>query len=273
MNIRKTKVLMVLSVLWILCAAFALTSATYAWFTASPHANVTPMEGKISNGDGNLLISNRRDADFGQSCTLILSSNTEVLHPVTTANLSDFFTASFQNPDGMTVGYSPLGAGIDSSALHGTVYLKSEGSACDVYLSRSDTSFGNDKQALGAMRLGMKISTADGVHTHIFRLDAMEDLSGIRERRTVPQDNTVVSSAPNGEPQYVSDPAKSIADVFTGGDKENPTPGSSILCTLRSDEVASVEYWLYLEGCDINCINDVQNKNLALQLGFAGIIK
>ena len=40
--------------------------------------------------------------------------------------------------------------------------------------------------------------------------------------------------------------------------------------TLKAEEVATVEYWLYLEGCDPNCYNPVQSKDIALQLGFAG---
>jgi hypothetical protein len=35
--------------------------------------------------------------------------------------------------------------------------------------------------------------------------------------------------------------------------------------------VASVEYWLYLEGCDEQCFNPVQNKDAGLMLAFVGV--
>ena len=47
-------------------------------------------------------------------------------------------------------------------------------------------------------------------------------------------------------------------------------PGTQRLCALAADEVGTVEYWLWLEGCDENCINVVQSRDVALQFGFAG---
>ena len=40
---------------------------------------------------------------------------------------------------------------------------------------------------------------------------------------------------------------------------------------LNADEVAAVEYWLYLEGCDDNCSNPVQTRSSAFALAFAGV--
>ena len=39
---------------------------------------------------------------------------------------------------------------------------------------------------------------------------------------------------------------------------------------MEPEEIATVEYWLYLEGCDPECFNPVHSRDLALQLGFAG---
>ena len=46
---------------------------------------------------------------------------------------------------------------------------------------------------------------------------------------------------------------------------------TSVLVSLETDEVASVEYWLYLEGCDEQCFNPVQNKDAGLMLAFVGV--
>lgn len=41
-------------------------------------------------------------------------------------------------------------------------------------------------------------------------------------------------------------------------------------CTILKDEIAMVDYWLYLDGDDPDCKNDAQSKDIALQLGFIG---
>ena len=42
--------------------------------------------------------------------------------------------------------------------------------------------------------------------------------------------------------------------------KNEYNAGKQLLVSLEKDEVASVEYWLYLEGCDEQCTNPVQDK-------------
>ena len=56
----------------------------------------------------------------------------------------------------------------------------------------------------------------------------------------------------------------------TGSENEYK-PGASMLMSLQADEVASVEYWLYLEGCDEQCINEVQKIDSEVRLAFAGV--
>ena len=50
-----------------------------------------------------------------------------------------------------------------------------------------------------------------------------------------------------------------------------PDAGAQALCTLASEEIATVEYWLYLEGCDENCVNEVQNRETFMELSFCGV--
>ena len=66
------------------------------------------------------------------------------------------------------------------------------------------------------------------------------------------------------EPAFADDPATGLNGCIHGN------AGAKALMTLKAEEVATVEYWLYLEGCDPNCYNPVQSKDIALQLGFAG---
>lgn len=46
--------------------------------------------------------------------------------------------------------------------------------------------------------------------------------------------------------------------------------GQQPLFTLGANEVASVRYFVYMEGCDANCITEAQSKNFTLQFAFAG---
>lgn len=47
--------------------------------------------------------------------------------------------------------------------------------------------------------------------------------------------------------------------------------GNKIVVQMNADEIATVEYWLYLEGCDDQCSNPVQNRNTEIKLAFAGV--
>ena len=56
------------------------------------------------------------------------------------------------------------------------------------------------------------------------------------------------------------------------GSGNTPTAraGATPLFTLGANEVASVRYFVYMEGCDANCINEAQSKDISLQFAFAG---
>ena len=43
------------------------------------------------------------------------------------------------------------------------------------------------------------------------------------------------------------------------------------LCTVDADEIVKVDYWFYLEGCDDDCSDPVQSRDvITLSLGFVG---
>lgn len=68
----------------------------------------------------------------------------------------------------------------------------------------------------------------------------------------------------NAAGQLTNDPSEPISKYLYG--VGTPTA----LCSMRAGEIARVDYWLYLEGCDTACIMPVQERQLALQLGFIG---
>ena len=275
MNTKHSIRVLLISLLWLLLAALTLGGATYAWFTFNNATNVEPMAGTVGDGAVSLLISASRDGPFDKECDLPLEQAVEELLPVSTADLQTFYASAAQNKQGITLRYRDVTEQAPQRLMHGTVYLQSKNRGCDVYFFEPKLSFGSDGQALSALRLVLKLTTeTDGEQLLFFCLDDLGG-GGAEEQATVTGDNVVVSSIDaGGQPGYTADPAEDIGAYLAQADgKEDTTPraGEQALCALQADEVASVEYWLYLEGCDTACVNAVQTRELSLQLGFAGV--
>ena len=265
---------MKLTIFWILFLIIAAVGTTYALFTVTgmPSTNITPMAGTVSEGDTNLLISNSYGGPFDKTCELVLDGNPGLLRPLSTADLTHFYRSAAQNNEGITVLYANADNSVDQDALHGTVYLQCQNASCDVYFNRDELNLGSDAQALAAMRLGMRITSSAGTQTLIFRLDDMGATGEAQSARTIASAGSVVASiAGSGEPVYTSDPSQGIGGYMAQTNGNAYNPGSQKLMTLQAEEVATVEYWLYLEGCDDQCINPVQNRASQLRLAFAGV--
>ena len=73
----------------------------------------------------------------------------------------------------------------------------------------------------------------------------------------------------NGQPSYVDDPALDISEFMAqaGANENEYKPGARSLVSLQADEAATVEYYLYLEGCDEQCSNAVQKQKLGACAG------
>ena len=275
MNTKQGIRLLFISLLWLLLAALALGGATYAWFSFNNSTNVEPMAGTVGEGDVSLLISASREGPFDTECSLPLEKTVEELLPVSTADLQHFYASAAQNKQGITLRYRDVTQQAPDRLLHGTVYLQSKNRGCDVYFFKPKLNFGGDAQALSALRLALKLTTEqDGEQLLFFRLDALGG-GGAEEQVTVEGDNVVVSAMDaGGRPSYTADPSKDIGAYLAQADGEEdtrPRAGEQALCALQADEVASAEFWLYLEGCDTACVNAVQTHELSLQLGFAGV--
>ena len=273
-EVVKLKKQLKLTIFWILFLIIAAVGTTYAWFTVTgmPSTNITPMAGTVSEGDTNLLISNSYGGPFDKTCELVLDGNPGSLRPLSTADLTHFYRSAAQNNEGITVLYANADNRVDQDALHGTVYLQCQNASCDVYFNRDELNLGSDAQTLAAMRLGMRITSSAGTQTLIFRLDDMGATGSAQSARTIASAGSVVASiAGSGEPVYTSDPSQGIGGYMAQTNGNAYNPGSQKLMTLQAEEVATVEYWLYLEGCDDQCINPVQNRASQLRLAFAGV--
>lgn len=275
-EVQKLKHSFWMSIFWIVLLLVAVTGSTYAWFTFAGRTstNVTPMGGSISEGDAALLISNASGGPFDKTCDLVLTGNPESLSPVSTSDLQHFFTAAAQNKEGITVLYQNVDARVDQAAVHGTVYLKCQNAPCNVYFDRENLKLGSDGQALAAMRLGLRITSNSGTQTFLFQLNSLGATGNAQTVRTIAGSSAVVSAiSGNGQPSYVDDPALDISEFMAqaGANENEYKPGARSLVSLQADEVATVEYYLYLEGCDEQCSNAVQRRSSELALAFAGV--
>lgn len=258
-----------------LCLLLLLTAgATYAWFTFNPYTNVEPISSTISDGEVALLIAAEPEDAFGVQCTLSGSVKGDA-KPLSTADLEHFYVPVLQNRQGIAVQYQDARDRVETDAIHGVLYLESLKDNCEVYFYRSGMHFGDDPQMLAALRLGLRIRVGGESKTFLFALNDMGDTqSALKQQTTEPEKVVVSSIAEQGRPVYVADPARELRMFFAlppEGPNGVPKAGGEALCTIQANEIATVEYWLYLEGCDENCINEVQDKEISLQLSFAGV--
>ena len=259
---------MVAAAAWLAVLALVLSAATFAWFSNSRFTNVTPAAHTVSEDGYDLLISASEQGPFSERCQLASADKT--LYPVSTADLSDFWRATFQNAAGITTDYANCTSELGEYALTGTFYLKGSSLPLAVYLYPSQMSVSADSQLLAAARVGFIIQSSAGTQSYIFRYDDLGDTSGAAQQRTTAQSDVVVSG--QGSWSYVADPAQSVSAYSMDGSGDTPTArsGATPLFTLGADEVASVRYFVYMEGCDANCIGEAQSQAISLQFAFAG---
>ena len=255
------------AVLWMLLLVVALGAVTLAWFSSSRYTNVTPVAHTVSDSGAELLIGPTESGPFDTSCEL--ANVDKALYPISTADLSTFWRSSFQNANGITTDYADCTANVGDFALSGSFYLKGSATPLAVYLYQGQMSVASDPQLLAALRVGFVIHTSSGAQTRIFACDDLGSTSGAAARRTTAEDGVVVAGS--GSWSYAPDPALSIGGYTMDGEGNTPTPrsGAQAVCTLAAEEVARVDYFVYMEGCDENCIDEAQSRDLSLAFAFA----
>ena len=276
-EIKSLKSSFMAAVVMIIIFIVMATGVTYAWFTFAglTSTNVTPTGGTISSGESIILISTDRQGPFDKNCKLVLDGNPDKIRPVSTEKLEHFFETVSQNSDGISLLYRNADDKVNDNMIHGTIYLQCLNAPCDVYFEEDNLKLASNNTALAAMRLGLKITSGKGTDTLIFKLDDMGDTTGIAGKVTIPVKGEKVVSDISGKGQasYVDDPAISIGGYMASKtDRRNVyAPGDSKLVSLVPDEIATVEYWMYLEGCDKQCVNALQGSDMDISLAFAGV--
>lgn len=261
----RRRILVATACLVLLLAAFS--AATFAWFSSSRYTNVTPVAHTVSDSGYDLLIGASESGPFDTETSLAQTDKT--LYPISTIDLVNFWRGTFQNANGITTEYADCSGDVGDYALTGTFYLKGSSAPLAVYLYQSQMNVTSDSQLLAALRVGFIIEGSSGSQTYIFSCDDLGDTSGATTRRTTAEDGVVVSGS--GSWSYSSDPALSVGSYTMDGSGDTPVArsGAQPLYTLATDEVARVTYFVYMEGCDANCIDEAQSRDISLQFAFA----
>lgn len=259
MNRNRLMLEMYLTLSVMVFVLLVLTGSTFAWFTQTAFVNTDVYSASVDGGTPSLLISLYPDRDFDTDCELRPEVMPEDLYPVSTSDLKTFYAGTAVKENGITYRYET--ADIRDYLISGTVYLKGVNGSSDVYFDDEKFNVSMVDGSDAGLRLGLVIQE----NSYVFNLDRGNDAG----RNTIEKetDSVVYEIDEAGNPIYVDDMSLDVAAYQAQGENA----GAQSLLTIREDEVVQVDYYVYLEGCDRNCYNVIQNKDLQITLGFQGV--
>ncbi len=268
----------------LLIAACAATAVTYAWYIYNTTRHVTDV--KMAAGTGvTFLIANAYDGDYKTSAGLSFEG---LLNPVSTDNVQN----GFQRVVGFT------GTGSSTSVLASvfetaertdfyqtSLFLTTNSKATDVYLAGIDfNDTDQDNPISTALRVALLVH-GPGQNTavagqYIFELTADHNPQARYNTQkgqagdvldSTKIDGSTVSFSPLTSDNFA------LYDTQTG--QITLQDASTLLCSLPSaaegdahGTPVQVDVYVWLEGCDEDCTNNLASTNLeSLALRFVGV--
>ena len=266
-----------------LFAVLAFTFATLAWFTANRAVQTNTATARTGDETLELQISSGgssfKSVETAQ-ITQINQTNSEILLPVSTADLNSFVYAPFTK-DGKASAFKKVDD--EANYYHGRVYLRAEGegwpegSRMNLYLDQSDGLLGEaaDGYLLNASRLGM-IFNGDTSNPIILRLSESENPENAQIY------NTEVNGKILGKNQVlgyndsgvfaIEDPSVSISEYTIDFSENQMKLPSRALMSMELGKIYPVDIYFYLEGCDPDCSESIQLNEAELHLAFYGVL-
>lgn len=267
-----------------LFAVLAFTFATLAWFTANRAVQTNTATARTGDETLELQISSSGGSSFKSvetaQITQINQTNSEILLPVSTADLNSFVYAPFTK-DGKASAFKKVDD--EANYYHGRVYLRAEGegwpegSRMNLYLDQSDGLLGEaaDGYLLNASRLGL-IFNGDTSNPIILRLSESENPGNAQIY------NTEVNGKILGKNQVlgyndsgvfaIEDPSVSISEYTIDFSENQMKLPSRALMSMELGKIYPVDIYFYLEGCDPDCSESIQLNEAELHLAFYGVL-
>ncbi len=251
--------------------AAMMSTATYAWFTLTSNATVTGMQMTAGGSSGLQVSLNRSDwADTVDLTDLVAEGEdpNQTIHQVTVMD-NDPFVAEFYKPvyeeskvtnvekianadvPTYVAKYTYYIRSIDASALVGIKTASGVSATDGSYIRATDAN--DENSAARAVRVGIVV---DG-EMHIFEpnneagenagTEAVSEYAGTYTSDVIATDGTGVITTENGN---------------------NDNHTSTDLFTAVSGEGKEVTMYVWLEGTDDDCVNEIQADELAGQIMF-----
>jgi hypothetical protein len=268
---KKTAIFTVIS---LVAAFFALSSATYAWFTSNGEVYSSRVAASTSTADVRLLLSSEGGSAFRGSSEAeieqVNSANIGKLMPVSTSDLENFVYQVGTDTN------SSYGVDTDEKKYyHGHVYVKAECEGTSNY-SKMALYLGDvndmveavgDSLVANASRLGLKIGDQDPV---IMYMSTEENASYDQVRNTYLNggkvaDDKVIHYTPSGSYIVVDDPAVKM-DTFSV-DSDMPQR----LATIDLNRIYELDVYFYIEGCDPDCSEAIYHDAADIYIPLYGI--
>ena len=274
-NLVKKAVLPVFVAL--LCSVIALTSVSYAWFSLGNEASVTGMEMNVSGADGLQISATGNAAEF-QSTLKFTDKNATDVNPVSTDGTYNkglkFYTGSIAE-DGKLGNVELAGS---SNYITFDIYVKVS----------SNTTLQLDHDSVVAIKSG-------DLQTHLAARVAFVDLGSAAAagdaQKLDPTSGTVAIWEPNSDERSK---AAQNANAETGklgytgvtgiADGKKPTYSNGNVSTfdfIEENEGKSVELleleagynkvrvYIWLEGQDVDCVNEVSGGTFTITLNLS----
>lgn len=268
----------------LLLTFLAVASATYAWYVYNTSRHTTNV--RMAAGAGvNLQISNSYNGTYGSAA--VLDSFAGQLVPVSTNRIS----GGFQKVLGFTDGNSQsglvasiFGSGEQTDYYHTSLFLRTNGSSTDIYLSNIGFEDSDEDNPISsAIRVGLVVHQAGQDQAvegeYIFAISNKKNPQADYNTATGREGYVLDSSKTDGSTvsftPYNSD-AYCDYDQNTGVVTLNS--GSLKLCTISGSGDGAVgtpleiEIYIWLEGCDEDCTANLCSQTLRnLAVSFAGV--
>jgi len=280
----------------LIVAVMSLTGATYAWFTSGTEAMVEGIDMKVTTAEGGIVIS--KDAiQWANNIDLADTVDKSNMAPVSTVNAKQFYTAVLSTENNE---YIATKAATDANYIKAVLYLKNDGDAefqadlgtttsaikdeavnarkghlatrLAVHYSAPLATFTNGVAATTEQILALEANTKAFIYEPHSTTHLVEGDTAVKEYKGV-QAATYTGEAPAADTVYfhvntgmtlAETPVatENLAAVST--EKET----TSCVITVPAKSIIAVEVYIWIEGQDVDCINDIATSQLAVALNF-----
>lgn len=305
-SLTKTFILTLVSIAVVL---FLLGTATFAWFTSNRKVGTGTASARVGEADVKLLLGSS-ESDLKDSGEVNISPVNELaqnlesgadsarLIPVSTSDLENWVYCpgtTSDNEQGIAVKASTFkSVENEQYYYHGELYMRAEATQPDedskmkIYFDAGEDAGGKlgkeedggtNEGFIKAGRLGLVFSDQDDQEQKIFLFeDSSENIENANINTYVGDsqigDNQVLDSSGGADSvTAVDDPAVLFMDYSLVRDSDDTQIPEKPITVIDVNRTYKVDVYCYLEGCDKDCVDDIQLSEAQIHLAFYGILE